>query len=652
VRIFRAVAVALFASVAVHAPAAAPEDWPNYGRDPGAMRFSPLTQITPQNVSQLKRAWTFQMRPPGAQMEVNPGFGSGPPRSPPQNAAPSAAEGTNPGPPRRRFLQSEVTPIVADGLMFVATPYARVVALDPVTGKEVWSRDSQGPLRGLAYWPGDSRHASRVIFTTPGGGITALEAKTGKGVEGFGEGGVLAGKARRGSNNSPPAIYGNIIISGYANPNGTGRDGDIRAFDVLTGRELWRFSTVPAKGEEGYETWAAGSAERQREIHVWGQITVDEERGIAFVPTDAPDWDRYGGDRIGANFYGTSLVALDARTGRKLWHFQLVHHDVWDGDNSAPPALFDVRKDGKVIPAVATIGKMGILFLLDRRNGEPIYGVEERPVAASEVPGEQAFPTQPFPLKPPPLARVSMAQSDIATVTPELEAFCRALVKDNNVGLGGPYNPPGWKRPTVNFPGALGSANYGGVSFNPKLGLLFVNSQDLGQLTGLDVRGSPRKAIGIAGAGPGNNPSIPYEMAGLLGRFKEPASNMMCQQPPWGSLYAIDVNSGEIAWRVNLGETDSLPEAKRHTGRPNLGGTIATASGLVFVGATDDSRFRAFDARTGQLLWSIKLPAPNHSVPVTYLGRDGKQYLVFPATGGSFLQDPASSDELIAYALP
>jgi quinoprotein glucose dehydrogenase len=647
-----AVAAVLLAAAATGATAAATQDdWPNYGGDPGAMRYSPLTQITPANVSRLRRAWTYQMRPPGMRMEVGVGFGGARP-PPAQNAAPEAAEAAAAAGPHRFFVQSEVTPIVAGGLMFISPPYGRVVALDPSTGKELWSYAAQGPLRGVAYWPGDKTHAARVIFPTPDGGLVALDAKTGKGAAGFGENGVLKGKGRRGNNNSPPAIYGNIIISGYANPNGTGRDGDVRAFDVLTGRELWRFSTVPQKGQEGYDSWAAGSAERQREVHVWGLLSVDAQRGIVFVPTDAPDWDRYGGDRGGANLYGTSLIALDARTGKKLWHFQLVHHDIWDGDNAAAPALFDVHRGGKTIPAVATIGKMGILFLLDRRTGKPIFGVEERPVAASEAPGEHAYPTQPFPLKPAPLARVSMSMDDIATVTPELERYCRALIKDNNIGLGGPYNPPGWKRPTLNFPGALGSANYGGVSFSPKLGLLFVNTQDLGQLTGLNLRGSPRNAIGVAGAGPGINPQIAYDQAGLLGRFKEPTSNMMCQQPPWGSLYAVNVATGDIAWRVNLGETDSLPEGKRDTGRPNLGGTIATASGLVFVGATDDSRFRAFDGRSGKLLWSVKLPAPSHSVPVTYMGRDGKQYLVFPATGGSFLQDPAADDELIAYALP
>ncbi|MFL6774869.1 MAG: PQQ-binding-like beta-propeller repeat protein [Sphingomicrobium sp.] len=644
--------LALGAAVLSSAALAAPQgDWTNYGRDPGGMRFSPLTQITPANVGNLKRAWTYQMRPPGVRMEVGTGFGGGSPRQA-QGAAPEAAEATVSATPKRRFIQSEVTPIVADGLMFISTPYGRVVALDADTGKEVWNYAAQAPTRGVAYWRGDSRHAPRVVFTTADGGLVALDAKTGKGAPGFGVDGVLAGKARRGSNNSPPSIYRDIIISGYANPNGSGRDGDIRAFDVLTGRELWRFATVPPKGAEGYDSWAIGSAERQREIHVWGLITVDDKRGMVFVPTDAPDWDRYGGDRHGANLYGTSLVALDARTGRKLWHFQLVHHDIWDGDNSAPPALFDIHRDGRTIPAVATIGKMGILFLLDRRTGKPIYGVEERPVSVSEVPGELASPTQPFPLKPEPLARVAMSADEVATVTPELERYCRALIKDNNIGLGGPYNPPGWKRPTLNFPGALGSANYGGVSYNPKLGLLFVNTHDLGQLTGIDVRGSPRKVIGVAGAGPGINPQIQYDMAGLLGRFKEPVSNMMCQQPPWGSLYAVNVNTGEIAWRVNLGETDSLPEGKRNTGRPNLGGTIATASGLVFVGATDDSRFRAFDARTGKLLWTADLPAPNHSVPVTYTGHKGKQYVVFPATGGSFLQDPAAADDLIAYSLP
>ncbi len=625
-------------------------DWSTYGQDKGGMRFSPLTQITPENVNQLEVAWVYRLRPPGVEM-VSGGFGFG---------GQTIPEGA------RRFVQSEVTPLVVDGMMYISNPYGRVSALNPVTGEEIWSYEALTSTRGVEYWPGDAEHGPRVIFGGQGG-LIALDAKTGLGVPGFGENGVLAGTG--GSGSSPPLVLNNMIISGSANPGAESSEASsfgarsgiaeaqsnnmIRAFDVVTGALLWSWSPLPKEGEPGYDTWASGSVERQRAVHLWGGMTGDEERGLVFIPLDAPDWDRYGGDRHGDNLFGTSLVALNAHTGDYVWHFQLVHHDIWDFDNAAPPTLFDIVHGGETIPAVATIAKAGILFLLDRRTGEPVYGVEERPVAASEVPGEMAAPTQPFPLKPEPLARVSMTLDEIAQLTPEHTEWCRNFIEENNIGVGGPYNPPGWNRPTVTFPGTNGSVNYGGVSYNPQLGLLYVNSQDLGQITGIGLRGGERTlVIDTSGAGPGENPMIPYEMTGVLGRFKQPETNMMCNEPPWGSLYAVNVHTGDIAWRVNLGVTDSLPEELRDTGRPNLGGTIATASGLVFVGATDDSRFRAFDGRTGELLWEILLDAPNHSVPVTYLGDDGKQYLVFPSTGGSFLRDPAANDALIAYRLP
>lgn len=612
----------------------APADWPTYGHDAGGTRFSALTQITPANVSQLKPAWVYHMKPAAAQGAT----------ADEQVSNPRRRQGS-------RYLQSEVTALVVGGRMYISTPYHRVVALDPTLGEELWVREDYAPQRGVAYWPGDARHTPRLIYTSAGS-IIELDAKTGQAVADFGTNGVIAPRQPGASPTSPPVIYGSLIITSDINPYGDGRDEDIRAFDVLSGKERWRFATIPEKGQFGYETWAPGSTEHRTGVRVWSGMTVDALRGIVYAPINDANWNRYGGDRHGDDLFSASVVALDARTGKRLWHFQVVHHDIWDLDAAPPPTLFDVRRSGKTIPAIAVSAKAGLLFLLDRVTGKSIYGVEERPVAQSEVPMEQTAPTQPFPVKPLPFVRTAMSMGDIATVTPELEAYCRDLIVKNNIALGGPYNPPGWNRPTLNFPGTNAAINYGGFSFSPALGYLFVNSQDLGQITGLALKGAPRQSIGVAGGGPGDITEVPYDQAGLVGRFKDPSANMMCQQPPWGQLTAVNVNTGEVAWTVPLGVTEGLPPDKQNTGRPNLGGSIVTASGLVFVGATDDGRFRAFDARTGTELWTVKLPGPNHSVPITYLGRDGKQYVVFPATGGSFLEDPATSDSLMAFALP
>jgi quinoprotein glucose dehydrogenase len=605
-------------------------EWPTHLHDPAGTRFSPLTQITPANVTQLKVAWTYHMRPADA--------------APTESAAGRSGRGGT------GFSQSEVTPIVVNGVMYITTPYGRIVALDPTNGQEIRTYASSASTRGLEYWPGDAAHAPRLIFHGQGG-LVALDAKSGAPIRDFGTGGVLAGTSSGSA--SPPVIYRNTIISQSANPYRDGRNGDIRAFDVITGRQLWRFATIPQQGQPGFETWAPGTTENRGGVHIWGMMTVDTDRGIVYGATNDPDWNRYGGDRHGSNLYSATLLALDARTGKLLWHFQLIHHDIWDLDGAAPPNLFDVRQGGRTIPAVSVAAKSGLLFIFDRVTGTPIYGVEERPVPSSEIPEEETAKTQPFPVKPPPLGRQTFSKREIATVTPELNAYCTNLIEKYMVTMGGPYMPPGFGHPSINFPGPNATTNWGGAAYHPGLGYLIVNSQDLGQLTQIGPRGQPRTlTIGVAGVGSGNNPRIPYDMVGVNGRFKHPDLNMMCQEPPWGSLTAVNVHTGEFAWRVPLGITDSLPADKQKTGRPNSGGPIVTASGLIFIGATDDSRFRAFDASTGRELWVERLPASSHSVPVTYMGRNGRQYLVFPSTGGSLLQDPALSDSLFAYALP
>lgn len=605
-------------------------EWPTYGHDAGGQRFSPLTQITPANVAHLEVAWTYHMRPQGSTL---------------------------------RFAASQVTPLVAGGKMYLATPYGRVVALDPTSGAELWAFQlptGQPSRRGVEYWPGDAGTPPQIVFGTSDAKLYSIDAATGRANDAFGDKGavnldtpeILQGLPGRNALSSPPVVYRNLVITGgmtQENPP-RGPAGDVRAWDLRTGKLVWTFRSVPRAGEPHNDTWAGDSWKNRSGVNVWGFMTVDAQRGIVYMPFGAPSVDQYGGDREGNNLFGTSLVAADASTGKYLWHFQVVHHDIWDADLAGAPALLDVKRGGRTIPAVAVIGKTGLLFLLDRVTGTPIYGVEERPVPQSEVPLERTAKTQPFPLKPAPLSRMTMTAAEIATVTPELEAACRKLIE--GMQLGGPFLPVSYNRLRVQFPGNHGGVNWGGVSFNPQLGYLFVNTNEMGQVSGLRDR-DPKQPGPARADGIGNrlHPDGPYQGVPGGGRFKDEASNMFCQQPPWGQLTAVNVNTGEFAWRVPLGITESLPADKQRTGRPGNGGTINTAGGLVFVGATDDSHFRAFDAKSGRELWAFKLPGAAQATPMTYEGRNGTQYVVIAATGGSLFGNPVTGDSVIAFAL-
>ena len=610
-------------------------DWPAYGHDPGGMRYSPLKQINTANVNKLVRAWTYD-----------------------------TAQGSN----RRR--PGEVTPLVVGNVMYITTPYGRVVALEPETGKEIWkfeiTKGGVPSTRGLAYWPGDNDSPPRLLFGTSDGKLIALNANTGKPAPGFGNEGIVdmrEGVADEFPNNgfgesSPPAIYKDLVIAGshVQETPSRGPYGDVRAWNVHSGKLAWTFHTVPRPGEPGHETWEEESWKNRSGTNVWGPMTVDVERGMVFLPIGEPTTDFYGGDRKGANLYGSSLVALDAATGKMKWYFQTTHHDIFDYDLSAPPALIEITRDGKTIPAVAQTTKEGLLFLFDRMTGKPIYGVEERPVPKSDQPGEETWPTQPCPIKPPPIARNHFSPEEVAKVTPEHQNFCEnMLAQDGGARTGGPYLPYGTKL-TVNFPGMFGGGNWGGVSFDPDLGYVFANTQDLGTIfkvvvkregSGLQVsRVSPTGAVGGLGGGGGfgGNPGV---------QFWNPENNWACVQPPWGRLVAVNVNTGDIAWQTPLGEFDELTaKGVPKTGAANLGGSIATAGGLVFIGATNDSRFRAFDSRTGKELWVTKIDASAHSVPITFQGKNGKQYVVIMASGGGIIPDRTLASSLIAFALP
>jgi quinoprotein glucose dehydrogenase len=627
---------------------AASTEWPTYGHDAGGMRFSPLKEITPANVANLETAWTYHLKPADYVAPAAGGRGGGR----------GGASG---------FRGSEATPLIINGLMYLASPYGRVVALDATTGKEAWvyTLPSGNPAeRGVEYFAGDATTPPQIVVATSDSKLFTLDAKTGAlntkfGVNGFTD--LDTPEITHGLPNahspvsSPPSMYKNLIIVGNhtGEGNGPGTAGDVRAFDIHDGKLAWTFHSIPQPGEPNFGTWPGESAKFRSGVNVWGLMTVDVARGIVYMPFGNASGDLWGSDRPGNALYSSSLVAADAKTGKYLWHFQVVHHDVWDYDLEAPPLLMDVKKGGRTIPAVAIVSKSALVFMLDRVTGKPIYDVEERPVGKSPVPTERLSPTQPFPVKPEPLMLLNFTMADIATVTPELEASCRKWIADNNIEVGGgPFAPPSWGHSRVIFPSEIGGANWGGASFNPALGLMFVNFNGLGQVFGVqDPASGPVDAKDIVGT------NLPGGRTGSLsgtrpsGRFREPTTNMPCNQPPWGGMVAINVNTGETAWRIPLGLTESFPPEKQNTGRPGMGGSITTASGLIFVGYADDARFRALDAKTGKELWSVKMNAAGESVPVTFQGKDGRQYVAITATGGGLGGAAVTSDEVLAFRI-
>jgi glucose dehydrogenase len=591
-------------------PALAQTDWPVYGHDPGGMRYSPLTQITPKNVAQLERVWTFHSGKVG----------------------------------------SQVTPLVINGVMYITAPNG-IYALQPETGKVLWKYPiaSFVTRRGITYWPGDRTTHPRV-YAGAGSDLIALDVTTGRPAPGFGEEGVVDMKKgvlgdledARLTMSSPPAIFKDILITGSNNNEpapGTGAYGDIRGWDARSGKLLWTFHTVPRPGEPGNETWPKDAWKNRSGVNNWGLMTVDLERGLVFVPLGCPTSDFYGADRHGDGLYGNSLVALDAATGKVRWFRQLVHHDLWDYDVAAPPALLDITRAGRKIPAVAQITKMGMLFIFNRVTGEPVYGIEERPVAQSRVPGEQTSPTQPFPLKPPPLSRMSFTKDDLYSKTPEHAAFCKALYEDEKLTNAGPFSPYQVDTNTLAWPSTLGGGNWSGVSVDPKLGYIFTNVMNLAQW------GHMQKS-------PDGSYNRTATFGGNYARFWDPKNHIPCQDPPFGELVAVNAATGDIAWRVPLGIVEELEAQGVHnTGALNLGGSIATASGLVFIGATNDNRIRAFDSKTGRELWAGKLDADGQATPITYQGKDGRQYVVIMAGGGPYWGAPGG-DALTAFALP
>lgn len=610
----------------------ASDEWPTYHHDAGGARFSPLKQITAANVAKLQTAWTYHMRPADAAPESAP-----------------AELGDAPPPRRTRFSASEATPLVVNGRMFLATPYGRVVALDPESGSELWVYElpnyDQPSTRGVEYWPGTGDAEPAIFFGTRSGKLIGLSAATGKPIASFGQSGAVDMKTPEVMNgnpraplgmSSPPLTYKNLVITGsrVQEMPTLGAAGDVRAWDARTGQLVWTFHTVPRPGEFGHDTWEGESWKNRSGVNVWTFLVLDEARGILYLPLGAPTFDRWGGDRKGANLFSDSIVAVEAATGKYLWHFQTVHHDIWDLDLPAA-TLVDVKKNGRTVPAIAIMNKTAMLFLLDRVTGKPIYEVKEVPVPTdTDIPDESPWPTQPMPVAPPPLGRLDFKMSDLANVTPEHRAFCEQLVKEKNIVESKLYQPLRGDSAVASFPGSLGGASWGGGAFDPRLGYFIVNTNDLA---------APQQMAKRADGSWGLKDGYVY--------FWNPETHMPCQQPPWGSLYAVDVSTGKIAWRSTLGVSDDLPDGMKNTGRVSAGGPIVTASGLTFIGATDDNRIRAFDTGTGAELWTFKLPASIYATPITYRGRSGKQYVAAVNTGG-FASNSVESDTVIAFALP
>jgi quinoprotein glucose dehydrogenase len=428
---------------------------------------------------------------------------------------------------------------------------------------------------------------------------------------------------------SPGALYKNLIITGAQgkedDPEGPAMD--VRAWDLRSGKLVWTFHTIPHPGEQGYDTWpkdywvTAGSPAH------WGSATVDEQRGMIYLPIGQPAPQYFGGGRPGNNLFSSSIVALEAATGKLKWSFQLTHHDLWDYDAEAAPAMLDIVKDGKKIPVVVAVSKPGFMFFLDRDTGKSVYPVEERPVPQSDIPGEQSSPTQPFPSKPPALSRQGMTPDEIFKGEPAHEEFCRNLAdKIGGVHSLGPYTPYSDKEYRVIFPGQQGGPNFGGVTVDPKLNYVILNSRNVAGM-GIMQKSKEGDLVSYRRFSPLGNGSF-------NARFWNPATQMPCQQPPWAELMAVNANTGDVAWRVPLGVNDEMEAKGIHdTGAFGQGGPIATAGGLTFIAGTIDKRFRAFDSKTGKMLWETKLDTEGHTSPMTYMGKNGKQYVIIFSSG-------------------
>jgi quinoprotein glucose dehydrogenase len=686
-------------------PSYGTHEWREYLGGPERNHFSPLTQINPSNVNQLKIAWEYHTLDSG---------------------------------------QIQCNPLIVNGILYGMTATTRPFALDAATGKEIWKGKSEGPdkfssSRGLSYWEdGDDK---RILYTS-GPWLYALNARTGAPIASFGDNGRTSLKAGLGStaadkmviSNTPGTVYEDLIVMPLRISEGTDAAlGHVQAFNIRTGKLAWVFHTIPHPGEYGYDTWPKDTYTNTTEVGAannWAGMAVDNKRGILYVPTGSAAYDFYGASRKGANLFANCLLALDAKTGKRIWHFQFVHHDILDRDPPAPPNLVTITRNGKRIDAVAQVTKQGYVFVFDRETGDPLFPINERPVPGSDTPGEHAWPTQPFPAKPEPYARQTFKEADISPYAENREELIQTFRKSRSEG---PFTPLS-KNGTIIYPGLDGGAEWGGAGVDPE-GIMYVNSSEMAWLISLGPAKSKEQLMSMSsgqrlyaanctschGTERKGNPNSGYPsllevgsrrsrdyvknviangkgmmpayskfsdkekeaLVGFLfgdekeepGLAKEPGlekksispdakptyqisgyskfldkNGYPAVRPPWGTLNAINLNTGEYVWKVTYGETPALKaKGLPQTGSDSYGGPVITASNLLFIAGTKDGLFRAYDKRNGKLLWETELPAAAFATPSTY-EVNGKQYVVL-ACGGTKL-GAKGGDSYVAFALP